>query len=567
MRIKGVIILTFALLFAVIGLVLHLLALFSKQWTVAIPRERRGPNDQIHYYSLWTRCQYSNTSFVIPDISSQPNIENFVCRPNTYLRYNMNSEEISKKCYSSRHQCSSIIGVHPDCKCKYLPVTQVQQWCCILAAIFLFLAVLILYLNLIASPQNESATLLLTFAPMVLISLALILMVITMILLGAYLRRNEYEDYDIKLAGNISHSLPMAPETFNLYRLDAFFKIHKNPDLRRQAVSIFKTMHKERFDARVYWSVGVEIAAILVTFMAYILSIILALARLIVKLTMQIRGVVIVTLALFLGIGALVLHLLAMCSPRWKVTKRDVEPIMAPVSYGLWQRCEYSNITISKQGVSLGTRPNVELCRPNHYMRYSPDKYDLCYHRRRGCPVTEPANLPEGCSCRYLPSAKGLQWLTIYATIFLILGLLLLYLKTITSPQNDSAVLVLSFGPFACFLLTLLFMITTLILVGAYLRRDTYEDYTFPLRSISNDSKSLLGFELHSLRNYAKHFESKVPYDQYIAAERELRTDANTHYHTTIGRATVFEISATVLILIVNALTFLLASASRSDDV
>ncbi|CAF5057503.1 unnamed protein product, partial [Rotaria magnacalcarata] len=29
-------------------------------------------------------------------------------------------------------------------------------------------------------------------------------------------------------------------------------------------------------------------------------------------LTMQIRGVVIVTLALFLGIGALVLHLLAM---------------------------------------------------------------------------------------------------------------------------------------------------------------------------------------------------------------------------------------------------------------
>lgn len=127
---------------------------FSKRWIVAIPRRPRGPNDQIHYYGLWTRCQYSNTSFVIPDISSQPNIENFVCRPNTYLRYNINDEEISKKCYLSRHQCSSMIGVHPNCKCKYLSVTQAQQWCSILAAVFLLLALFIFYLKLIASPQN-----------------------------------------------------------------------------------------------------------------------------------------------------------------------------------------------------------------------------------------------------------------------------------------------------------------------------------------------------------------------------------------------------------------------------
>jgi hypothetical protein len=157
---------------------------------------------------------------------------------------------------------------------------------------------------------------------------------------------------------------------------------------------------------------------------------------------------------------------------------------MAPVSYGLWQRCEYTNLTIMKQGVALGIRPNVQTCRPNVYMRYSADKFDTCYYIRRNCPVTEKAQLPEGCSCRYLPSAKGLQWLTVLAAICLVLGLLLLYFIAISSPQNsslffknsfplnkfhvlDSADIVRTFGPFICFFLTLFLMVTTLILVGA----------------------------------------------------------------------------------------------------
>jgi len=110
-------------------------------------------------------------------------------------------------------------------------------------------------------------------------------------------------------------------------------------------------------------------------------------------------------------------------------------------------------------------------------------------------------------------------------------------------------------------------MVTALILVGAYLRRDTYEDYTFPLQSVSNDTAHLQGFDLHSLRNYAKHYEATFNYDRYRAAERELRMDANTHYHTNIGWATGWEIIATVLVFIVTALTFLLGTASRSDDV
>ena len=93
----------------------------------------------------------------------------------------------------------------------------------------------------------------------------------------------------------------------------------------------------------------------------------------------------------------------------------------------------------------------------------------------------------------------------------------------------DSAVLVLSFGPFACFVVALILMVITLILVGACkcliprtfvihssvsphldLRRDTYEDYTFPLASVSNDTNHLQGFDLHSLRNYAKHHRKSL---------------------------------------------------------
>jgi len=111
---------------------------------------------------------------------------------------------------------------------------------------------------------------------------------------------------------------------------------------------------------------------------------------------------------------------------------------MSPVSYGLWQRCEYTNLTIMKQGVSIGTRPNVQICRPNYYMRYSAANFDACYHIRRNCPVIEPGKLPKGCSCRYLPSAKGLQWLTVLAAVCLVVGLLILYLKTIAQPENRS---------------------------------------------------------------------------------------------------------------------------------
>ena len=162
---------------------------------------------------------------------------------------------------------------------------------------------------------------------------------------------------------------------------------------------------------------------------------------------------------------------------------------MTPVSYGIWDRCEYTNVSIIKQGVTVGYRSNVQFCYPNRYMRYSPESYQTCNHWRRSCPVLSKEKIPEGCSCRYLPSGKALQWLTVLAAIFLGLGLLLLYLKTITAPENsssiefeersifffsnllmsflDSAAIVLGYGPFICFLLALLLMVTGLIVFAA----------------------------------------------------------------------------------------------------
>ncbi len=49
--------------------------------------------------------------------------------------------------------------------------------------------------------------------------------------------------------------------------------------LHQHVLSIFKSIHKDRFHARIDWSAGAEIIAIILTFIAYILSINLAVGR------------------------------------------------------------------------------------------------------------------------------------------------------------------------------------------------------------------------------------------------------------------------------------------------
>jgi len=149
---------------------------------------------------------------------------------------------------------------------------------------------------------------------------------------------------------------------------------------------------------------------------------------------------------------------------------------------------------------------------------------------------------------------------------FLILGLLLLYFKPIIHSDNHSGEQVLGLGPFICLVLTLILIVTALILFGTYLRRDTYEDYSFPLKSVTNDTNRLQSFDLHSLRNYAKRFEDSFSHDRYLAAERELREDANSHYHTVIGWSTGFEIIAAILVFLATVVEFWYIVTSRAEN-
>lgn len=130
-----------------------------------------------------------------------------------------------------------------------------------------------------------------------LLTLALLSMMIIMILIGAFLRRNEYEDFDIRLPQNLLQPSHLAPATVNLYRLQSFFRHYPSTtvnrtsldsmdhhffldaDLYRQALRKFRSIHHERYLTRIDWSSIAEIIAILSTFVAHIFSIILTIAQ------------------------------------------------------------------------------------------------------------------------------------------------------------------------------------------------------------------------------------------------------------------------------------------------
>jgi hypothetical protein len=69
-------------------------------------------------------------------------------------------------------------------------------------------------------------------------------------------------------------------------------------------------------------------------------------------------------------------------------------------------------------------------------MRYTPKSFTRCHNIRRNCPVSNKET-PAECQCNYLSSTKALQWLTIIAAVFISLGLILLYLRIISSPGNS----------------------------------------------------------------------------------------------------------------------------------
>ncbi|CAF1491164.1 unnamed protein product [Adineta steineri] len=78
-------------------------------------------------------------------------------------------------------------------------------------------------------------------------------------------------------------------------------------------------------------------------------------------------------------------------------------------------------------------------------MRYTLNRFDSCYNTRQDCSILRVNQIPEGCSCRYLPLTK--------------------------------------------------------------IRRcDTLEDYSFSLISVTNHTRAIQAFDFYNLRNYVITF-------------------------------------------------------------
>ncbi|CAF3876769.1 unnamed protein product [Adineta steineri] len=107
-------------------------------------------------------------------------------------------------------------------------------------------------------------------------------------------------------------------------------------------------------------------------------------------------------------------------------------------------------------------------------------KFNSYYNTHQHCSILQVNQIPEGCSCRYLPLTK---------------------------------------------------------IRGC----DTYEDYSFSLISVTNHTRAIQAFDFYNLRNYNKYH---VNMKDIKKAEEELRKDANTHFHTRIVTILIFIITA-----------------------
>jgi hypothetical protein len=77
-----------------------------------------------------------------------------------------------------------------SCSCDYLPSTKGIAACAIIAAIFLGLAIIILFIHSINTSETRTVGLLLGLLPLILLLFAFIFILITLILVGSYLSRD-----------------------------------------------------------------------------------------------------------------------------------------------------------------------------------------------------------------------------------------------------------------------------------------------------------------------------------------------------------------------------------------
>jgi hypothetical protein len=109
--------------------------------------------------------------------------------------------DVSKKetCFPNLFPNNKSCSIDPDClsrnpssscSCDYLASTKGIAACAIIAAIFLGLAIIILFIHSINTSETRTVGLLLGLFPLILLLFAFIFILITLILVGSYLSRD-----------------------------------------------------------------------------------------------------------------------------------------------------------------------------------------------------------------------------------------------------------------------------------------------------------------------------------------------------------------------------------------
>ncbi|CAF3570808.1 unnamed protein product [Adineta steineri] len=142
--------------------------------------------------------------------------------------------------------------------------------------------------------------------------------------------------------------------------------------------------------------------------------------------------------------------------PHWKKAVARNETA-ADLNYGF----TYTYIGLFKRCIP-SPDSKAELCFPNLY-----PKTDGC-----GSYLDCVYQTNSNCSCDYLPSTKGIAACAIIASIFLGLAIIILFIHSINTSETRSIGLVLGLFPLILLILTFIFILITLILIGCYLSRD-----------------------------------------------------------------------------------------------
>jgi len=154
-----------------------------------------------------------------------------------------------------------------------------------------------------------------------------------------------------------------------------------------------------------------------------------------------------------LAVFAFVFHITAMGHHHWKKADYRNEAVAQSkihITIGLFTNCTTNSDT------------RGETCYPNLFPRDSDCNINQCRQNRN-------------CSCDYLPSTKGIAACTIIASIFLGLAIIILFIHSINTSETRTVGLCLGLLPLILLLLTCIFILIALILIGSYLSRDIME--------------------------------------------------------------------------------------------